>query len=303
MPNNLRAEILAEFRRRFGVVQKLDRSQSLYDVGNNALRVYFRYSALHEGERTFFGLREEDLRRLEGHSSIICFLWDNQPSPLFIPFSEYEEVFRHLTPAGDGQYKVQIYPSADNSELYLPKTGRFNVEGFFGWEVVDRQIDKSRIASIPELSHVQVQSLLGAIGSRKRFDVRIPLVDRAKLDSTIAESFECCSGLPSGYEAARSILPEVDVIWIERGSGALRAMFEVEHSTPVYSGLLRFNDIHLIANRLKPTFSIVANEDRRDLFLRQLSRPTFRASGLNELCTFMKYEDVYCWYERIRRSG
>jgi hypothetical protein len=302
MANNLKTQVLADFKLRFGRIQKLENSQSLYDVGDNALRVYFRYSALHGGDRTFFGLRQDDLRRLEGHASVICFLWDNQSAPLFIPFSEYEEVFRHLTPAGDGQYKVQVYPGGDSAELYLPKAGRFNIDAFFGWEVVDRLVDKSRVASIPDLSHVQIQSLLGAIGSRKQFDVWIPRVDRTKLDRSVAEPFQCCSELPLGFEPVQFILPEVDVVWIERGSGVLRAMFEVEHSTPIYSGLLRFNDIHLVASQLKPTFSIVANEDRRELFLRQLSRPTFRASGLNDLCTFMKYEDVFCWYERIRRA-
>jgi len=39
-----------------------------------------------------------------------------------------------------------------------------------------------------------------------------------------------------------SILQEVDVIWIPPGSSELKALFEIEHSTAVYSGLLRFND-------------------------------------------------------------
>ncbi len=93
-------------------------------------------------------------------------------------------------------------------------------------------------------------------------------------------------------------MSEVDVIWIERGSGQPRAMFEVEHSTPIYSGLLRFNDIHLSCRSLTTTFAVVSNESRRSLFSRQVQRPTFVTSGLSEICTFMRYDDVYSWYRR-----
>ena len=33
---------------------------------------------------------------------------------------------------------------------------------------------------------------------------------------------------------------EIDVVWVNSGSSAVDSLFEVEHSTPVYSGLLRF---------------------------------------------------------------
>jgi hypothetical protein len=75
-------------------------------------------------------------------------------------------------------------------------------------------------------------------------------------------------------------------------------LFEVEHSTTIYSGLLRFNDIHLAMPALHPRFSIVAEDARRSHFVRQVSRPTFTTSGLNELCTFLDYANVWRWYRR-----
>ena len=80
----------------------------------------------------------------------------------------------------------------------------------------------------------------------------------------------------------------------------MSAMFEIEHSTQVYSGLLRFNDLHLIEPHLKAKFSIVAKEVRRALFLRQINRPTFKLSGLGEVCNFLEYKDVYSWFDRTR---
>ena len=125
------------------------------------------------------------------------------------------------------------------------------------------------------------------------------MADRDRLDWSVARSFQCRGVLPAGFDEVRPILQEVDVIWVGRGSCNVSALFEVEHSTPIYSGLLRFNDVHLIAPRLGARFSVVANEERRDLFVRQLRRPTFRVSGLSEMCNFLEYVDVFGWHRRM----
>ena len=93
------------------------------------------------------------------------------------------------------------------------------------------------------------------------------------------------------------------MIWIDRGGGTPAALYEVEHSTPVYSGLLRFNDVHLEAPNFNLRFGIVSNDSRRALFVRQLARPTFKASGLREICTFFEYRNVFGWHQRMRAGG
>ena len=52
----------------------------------------------------------------------------------------------------------------------------------------------------------------------------------------MSTKFDCVNNLPTRYEKIKGIIKEVDVIWIMRGSSDLQAMFEVEHSTPIYSG-------------------------------------------------------------------
>jgi hypothetical protein len=300
MASEIKKAFLKDLTKRFGSLHRLDRTQSLYEIGDGTGRVYIRYSKVHRGNRTFYGLRKEDLQQLEGHPSLVCFLWDGQTEPLLMPFSEYEDIFQSTSPASDGQYKVQIFLEDDGTELYIAKAGRFNVEGYFGWNELESIVDSASLETIPEFSHSQIQTLVGAIGAAKGYDVWIPPIDRPKLDWSITDNFECCDLLPYGFEQVSNILQEVDIIWIQRGSWELRSLFEVEHSTPIYSGLLRFNDIHLVAPTLRPRFSIVANDARRSLFIRQLNRPTFRMSGLNELCTFLEYINVFEWYNRIR---
>ncbi len=301
MTNKIKTSFLKELNERYGgSLRKLDRSQSLYEIGDGAVRIYIRYSRVHSGKRTFFGLREEDLQRLEGHPSLLCFLWDDQSKPLLIPFSEYEDVFQSTSPARDGQYKAQVYLEEEGTELYIARAGRFNVEGHFGWSELEALLDSARLETIPEFSHAQIQTLLGRIGAVKGYDVWIPQNDRNKLDWSITTRFESRTVIPSGFESVEGVLQEVDVIWIHKGSNQLRALFEVEHSTPIYSGLLRFNDIHLVIPNFHPRFSIVANDTRRGLFVRQLKRPTFQVSGLSELCTFLEYVNVFGWHQRVQ---
>ena len=298
MANQIKIALLEELTKRFGAINKLPESQSLYEIGQGVARVYIRYSKTHSRNQTFYGLREKDLQKLEGYPAVICFLWDNQREPLFLPFSEYEDVFQTLTPAEDGQYKAQIYLKDDVTELYIANGGKFNVEAHFGWHELENLIG-SKSDLIPELSHAQVQTLLGAIGIAKGYDVWIPQNDRAKLEWSLTKYFVCRDTLPYGFEQITNILQEVDVIWLKRGSSNLTALFEVEHSTPIYSGLLRFNDVHLVAPSLQPRFGVVAKDVRRSLFIRQINRPTFQMSGLHKLCGFFEYNNVFKWHDRV----
>jgi hypothetical protein len=96
------------------------------------------------------------------------------------------------------------------------------------------------------------------------------------------------------------VFQEIDVIWMVRGSNALGGLFEVEHSTPVYSALLRFNDVHLSNPSSGANLLVVAKDMRRGVFVRQLNRPTFRSSGLSDLCGFLEYRNVFGWYQRLK---
>lgn len=103
MPNPYKTSIIETLRQRFGKVGKIKGSESLFTVGDEAARIYFRYSKLHPGGRTFFGLRDVDLRQLEGHNGFICFLLDDGSAPLFIPYADFEDIFRNAETAKDGQ--------------------------------------------------------------------------------------------------------------------------------------------------------------------------------------------------------
>ncbi len=302
MPNLHKIGILETLRNRFGELHKIRGSESLFTIGEDAARIYIRYSKVHSGGRAFFGLREVDLRQLEGHNGFLCFLLDDGSAPLFVPYGDFEEIFRNAETASDGQYKVQLLPRNNALELYIARRGRFNVEGYVGLEPIARSLNTALLSEARDLTHAQVQTLLAGIGHFKNYGVYVPERDAAGLDWKLTERFALRGSIPSGFEQVQGILSEIDVIWIARGGETIEGLFEVEHSTPVYSGLLRFNDI-LLTDPKVSRFSIVSNEVRRALFSRQLFRPTFRKSGLAELTSFLEYSNVLGWHMRVAKGN
>jgi hypothetical protein len=301
MPNTHKAELLANLTTRFGRLRKIAGSDSLFTVGDDAARIYLRYSKVHSNGRTFFGLREVDLRQLEGHNAFLCFFADDGSLPLFVPYADFEEIFHNAESAKDGQYKVQLIEGIAR-ELYIAREGRFNVEGYVGYELLARSLDAKRLRPAMSLTHPQIQTLLGAIGRSKGYDVWIPACDVNSLDWSVTVQFPVRKSIPKGFEAVRDILCEIDVVWVAPGRDTITGLFEVEHSTPVYSGLLRFNDVLLTEPRLS-RFAIVSNDERRAVFSKQLRRPTFVRSGLSEITSFLEYANVVDWHARVVKGA
>ncbi len=302
MPNQFKISFLNNLQERYGKLKKLPNSLSLFEIGDGVCRIYIRYLKVHSRNQSFYGIRKEDLKHLDGFNSVICFLGDTQLEPLFIPYAEFEDLFAELQPALDGQIKAQIYQQADGYELYIANMGRFNIDRFIGWNNLDLLIDKNKVVTFPDFNHSQIQTLIGSIGVHRGYDIWIPYNDRNKLDWGLTQKFIYKNELPERYSKVFNVIKQIDVLWLKRGLSELSAMFEVEHSTTIYSGLLRFNDLHLTEPNLKPRFSIVSNDIRRGLFLRQVNRPTFKISGLSDLCSFIEYKDVFAWFNRTLQT-
>jgi len=298
MASPTRAEFLLSLEREFGRLRRLGTSTSLFTIRDKA-RVYVRYSKVHKRGSTFFGLRQEDIALLEGFPSFIAFLWEGQREPLIIPYEQFAAAFRSVDPASDGQYKVHIYTNEEGTDLHIVRAGRFGVDSHFGLREIRAAVLERGEEPLPmEFSHHQMQTIVGSIGRLTGHTVYIPVHDRPFMDWTIADRFELASDIPStGRYAPAASLGLIDVLWIHPTRNLLAAAFEVEHSTPIYSGLLRLNDVHI--DFKLPRAGIVADAEREEAFLRQINRRTFRASGLGEVCLFYKYNDIYRWYLRL----
>ncbi len=71
--------------------------------------------------------------------------------------------------------------------------------------------------------------------------------------------------------------------------------FEVEHTTSIYSGLLRMADLLALQPNMDIRLHIVAPQERRDKVLREIRRPVFsllERGPLYEQCSFLSYESI-----------
>ena len=94
----------------------------------------------------------------------------------------------------------------------------------------------------------------------------------------------------------------IDVLWIEP-EGRVAAAFEVEHSTSLYSGIVRMLDLALgAADGLAGRYFLVA-PDRREADARaQFARPAFQRV-LDLDLRFLAYSDLAEHRESMARFG
>jgi hypothetical protein len=91
-------------------------------------------------------------------------------------------------------------------------------------------------------------------------------------------------------DAQVKYVENIDVVWKEEFR--IDAASEVENSTSIYSGLLRFADLTMVApNTLHPMF-IVAPGERRNRVREQLARPSFRHLKIAEKVRYLSFEKV-----------
>jgi len=142
----------------------------------------------------------------------------------------------------------------------------------------------------------KVQATIARIGAEMGFRVWVPNSDKRsildQLPSEIRSAF--LEMLPLNYDdnTLRTI-EQIDVIWM-RGRSMSRA-FEVEHTTAIYSGLLRMADLLALQPNMDIRLHIVAPDDKREKVLREIRRPVFsllEKGPLYESCSYLPYEAI-----------
>lgn len=142
---------------------------------------------------------------------------------------------------------------------------------------------------------VRVQASLCRIGEAMGFKIWLPNADRSR----VAEHWSAQPGvlldrLPLNYdETTLDTIKRIDVLWLK--GRAIRRAFEVEHSTAIYSGLLRMADLCALLPNINVPLHIVAPESRREKVFQEITRPVFSLlenSPLAERCTYLSYGSV-----------
>jgi len=137
--------------------------------------------------------------------------------------------------------------------------------------------------------HVRMQWKLLNLGMKAGSRVWIPTGDQSRIRNLYNfDQFE--TDFAAGLDTQVRYVENIDVVWKEEFR--IDAAFEIENTTAIYSGLLRFSDLTLVApNTIYPLF-IVAPRDKRGRLIEQLKRPTFRKFHLDQKVRYLSYEAV-----------
>lgn len=142
---------------------------------------------------------------------------------------------------------------------------------------------------------MQIQALLAKIGTEMGFKIWLPRADRSRvLKAWQAQPDELVNELPLGYDHTTiATIEQIDVLWLRRRS-IVRA-FEVEHTTSIYSGLLRMADLVAMQPNINIKLHIVAPVERREKVMKEIKRPVFSLlenGALSEMCTYLSFDTV-----------
>jgi len=157
------------------------------------------------------------------------------------------------------------------------------------------EIEPLPVERIEKATHEEIQWMLLQIGSDMGLDV---WVARNDINKEFNGKFfkdipNLRNKLPRQFDDVTNRTIElIDVLWLQ--GDAIVAAFEVEHSTAIYSGLLRMSDLVTMQPNIKLDLYLVAPDDRREKVFVEINRPTFARlkPPLPKICKFIPYSKL-----------
>jgi len=166
----------------------------------------------------------------------------------------------------------------------------------------NREIQK---AHDQDHTHTEIQGWLRDMGKAVGFEVWIasndvnrPYAGGRLADGCLPRLSETLKKNPS-FDAIRLI----DVLWVDATTGRVIAAFEVEHTTSIYSGILRMSDLALGMKHDGLSLYVVAPDAREADFWDQLKRPAFSRDADRLDVHFIAYSELKKNRETIARFG
>jgi len=152
------------------------------------------------------------------------------------------------------------------------------------------QVIEEKVERAPT-EHDEMQWRLIRLGNKSHFDVWVPSADQHR--SFEGNNFRQFV-LPEFQEAidVPSYIKNIDTVW--KLGLSIKSAFEIEHSTSIYSGILRLSDLRALAPNSNYPLFIVASRDRKFKVFEQLKRPTFTNDylQLDRVVRFLSYDAV-----------
>ena len=150
----------------------------------------------------------------------------------------------------------------------------------------------------PNVTHDEIQWLLLSLGNEMGLDLWVASNDRNR--SFQGNEFsglpKLRSSLPMQFDmTTQRTIELIDVLWLQGNS--IIAAFEIEHTTSIYSGILRMSDLIALQPNLNINLYIVAPDDRREKVKSEINRPTFSKNRLPQVCKYIAYSKLTHLFE------
>ena len=203
------------------------------------------------------------------------------------------------------QGNQRSFPLSEKDKLQLAKRTIRTVDREVEIEIPDAEEDDGSLASAPPASgtappdsreSIRMQAQVAQIGAEMGFHIWVPRNDKTRvLEHVPAGMHErFLDVLPLNYDdTTLRTVEQIDVLWL-KGRSMARA-FEVEHTTAIYSGLLRMADLLALQPNMNIQLHIVAPDDKRERVLREIRRPVFSLldrGPLYEQRSFLSYDSI-----------
>lgn len=166
-----------------------------------------------------------------------------------------------------------------------------SIEGLNEKEVVQEDETIAALSDEKTLSdHIVMQFKLARLGIKAGSKVWVPKSDQQKIVNQYQfNEFE--KEFSTGIDVPITYVENIDVVWKEEFR--IDAAFEIENTTSIYSGLLRFSDLKIVAPNSNYPLFVVAPVEKRNRLIDQLNRPTFKKLDFKDKVRFLPYEAVH----------
>lgn len=156
-----------------------------------------------------------------------------------------------------------------------------------------------------DLTHTEIQGWLRDLGRALGFKVWVAANDRARPWGSGRLADGCLDTLPVTIESslAADTIRLIDVLWLDGSGQKIEAAFEVEHTTSIYSGIVRMLDLALgLGEPNSGAYFLVAPDEREEEVRAQFTRPAFSRVGDLPL-RYLPYSELRQHREAITRFG
>ncbi len=192
---------------------------------------------------------------------------------------------------------------------YTPPPHRPDAAALVDWEAdlarVREESAKAKQMQKGDRTHTEIQGWLRDLGRALGYDVWVAANDRGRTWGEGRLGDGCLELLPEtleqgpGADAVRLI----DVIWMNSDDRRVAAAFEVEHTTSIYSGIVRLLDLALgTSGEASRGLFLVAPDNRESDVRAQLARPAFSRVGELQV-RFLPYSELEQHRHDMARFG